>query len=129
MNVVVLNCGSSSVLFQVIDADLDAAAYDADRRFVQFYRDALYMPGSAASDARLWVQNPGRIPVTSRVEGGEGLYADLLAMAEARPMVAGRTRDAVLLADLGQATVGEPVLPRQPRHRCAPHLLVKVLAR
>jgi acetate kinase len=34
MNVLVLNCGSSSVRFQVIDTDLAAIARDADRRLV-----------------------------------------------------------------------------------------------
>jgi acetate kinase len=32
MNVLVLNCGSSSVRFQVIDPDLDALERDEDRR-------------------------------------------------------------------------------------------------
>ncbi len=35
MNVLVLNCGSSSVRFQVIDTDLEAIERDADRRLVQ----------------------------------------------------------------------------------------------
>jgi acetate kinase len=35
MNVLVLNCGSSSVRFQVIDTSLEALARDADRRLVQ----------------------------------------------------------------------------------------------
>jgi acetate kinase len=35
MNVLVLNCGSSSVRFQVIDTDLQAIARDGDRRLAQ----------------------------------------------------------------------------------------------
>ena len=32
MNVLVLNCGSSSVKFQIVDTDLDKIKEDADRR-------------------------------------------------------------------------------------------------
>jgi acetate kinase len=35
MNVLVLNCGSSSLRFQIIDTDLDAIERDADRRLVR----------------------------------------------------------------------------------------------
>ena len=35
MNVLVLNCGSSSVRFQIIDTDLEAIERDADRRLAQ----------------------------------------------------------------------------------------------
>ena len=34
MNILVLNCGSSSVKFQIIDTDLDRIAQDSDRRLV-----------------------------------------------------------------------------------------------
>lgn len=35
MNILVLNCGSSSVKFQIIATDLDAIAHDADRRLAR----------------------------------------------------------------------------------------------
>lgn len=35
MNILVLNCGSSSVKFQIIDTDLDRIAQDSDRRLVR----------------------------------------------------------------------------------------------
>ena len=35
MNILVLNCGSSSVKFQIIATDLDAIARDADRRLAR----------------------------------------------------------------------------------------------
>ena len=35
MNILVLNCGSSTVKFQIIATDLDAIARDADRRLAR----------------------------------------------------------------------------------------------
>ncbi len=57
MNVLVLNCGSSSVRFQVIDTSLEALARDADRRLVQGRVERV------GGHALITVQAPGRPPL------------------------------------------------------------------
>lgn len=57
MNVLVLNCGSSSVKFQIIETDLDLIAQDADRRIA---RGILERVGS---HALITLQAEGQAPV------------------------------------------------------------------
>jgi acetate kinase len=57
MNVLVLNCGSSSLKFQVIDTDLDSIAQNADRRLVSGVIERI------GSEATVRFQVEGRAPV------------------------------------------------------------------
>jgi acetate kinase len=57
MNVLVLNCGSSSVKFQIIETDLELIAQDADRRLAKGYLERI------GSHALITLEAEGQRPV------------------------------------------------------------------
>lgn len=80
MQVLVLNCGSSSVKFQLIETSLDAIAGDSDRRLARGIVDRI---GAAAGTLKLEVAGavPSVLPVVAK-DHDAALAATLRALTE-----------------------------------------------